>query len=498
MPKSFLTGIDLNKNELLNVQIQNLTQDPDNPKLGQIYYNSVSNKLRVCVDDGTQSGHTVQWQNVGSDSGMAFGYVKVGDTTIAADTASDTLELTAGSNITLVPDSSNDKVTIAATNTDTKVTQTATTTDASYPLLFTNAANKTTSSADTARFATSIKANASSGNILANKFNGLSVDTETNVFMLSNGTASLTVNAADYTLGAACEKGVATSVTSGNSNLITSGAVYNAINALPTPMQYKGTLGTDGTTTTLPTAAAGNNGWAYIVVNAGTYAGTPAMVGDMFISNGSVWTLVPSGDEAVPVQIQRQTFTIAQNASTGSVNIGQNMTIFAVTAIQNNSGVIADWTYSGSTVTVTLASAATAAVTVNILYYGGGTVPTKAAMVDYIVDEGFATAGQTTWHYRKWDSGIAECWATKPEDANVNQTWGNVYENYAVLSYSFPSGLFNATPEYFNYSWNGTRILSIEVGGGLSSTKTPDMKFVRATEGQISGNLLMHAKGTWK
>ena len=47
----------------------------------------------------------------------AFSNVKVGTTTVAADTKTDTLELVAGSNVTITPDATNDKVTIAATNT---------------------------------------------------------------------------------------------------------------------------------------------------------------------------------------------------------------------------------------------------------------------------------------------------------------------------------------------------------------------------------------------
>ena len=47
----------------------------------------------------------------------AFSNVKVGSTTVAADTKTDTLELVAGSNVTLTPDATNDKVTIAATDT---------------------------------------------------------------------------------------------------------------------------------------------------------------------------------------------------------------------------------------------------------------------------------------------------------------------------------------------------------------------------------------------
>ena len=44
----------------------------------------------------------------------AFANVKVGSTTIQADAKQDTLELTAGTNITLTPDATNDKVTIGA------------------------------------------------------------------------------------------------------------------------------------------------------------------------------------------------------------------------------------------------------------------------------------------------------------------------------------------------------------------------------------------------
>ena len=47
----------------------------------------------------------------------AFSYVKVGETSIAADTATDTITFVAGTNITLTPDATNDKITIDATDT---------------------------------------------------------------------------------------------------------------------------------------------------------------------------------------------------------------------------------------------------------------------------------------------------------------------------------------------------------------------------------------------
>lgn len=46
----------------------------------------------------------------------AFSNVKVGSTTISADTKTDTLELVAGTNVTLTPDATNDKVTINASH----------------------------------------------------------------------------------------------------------------------------------------------------------------------------------------------------------------------------------------------------------------------------------------------------------------------------------------------------------------------------------------------
>ena len=56
---------------------------------------------------------TIEWASI--DSNNAFGTVTVGATSLDAASVGDTLTITAGSNITLTPDSSNNTVTIAAT-----------------------------------------------------------------------------------------------------------------------------------------------------------------------------------------------------------------------------------------------------------------------------------------------------------------------------------------------------------------------------------------------
>ena len=79
--------------------------------------------------------------------------------------------------------------------------------------------------------------------------------------------------------------------------IATTAFVSTAIANIPSPMIFKGTLGTSGTISSLPTATSSNTGYTYKVITAGTYESQSAKIGDIFISTGSDWQLIPSGDE---------------------------------------------------------------------------------------------------------------------------------------------------------------------------------------------------------
>jgi len=109
-------------------------------------------------------------------------------------------------------------------------------------------------------------------------------------------------------LGSAALKDYTASVTSESTDLVTSGAVYTAIDDvyttienLPEPMVFKGSVGAGGTVSweNLPSAASANEGYTYKVItdHIADEKCPTCKIGDTIISNGAVWTVIPSGDE---------------------------------------------------------------------------------------------------------------------------------------------------------------------------------------------------------
>ena len=101
-------------------------------------------------------------------------------------------------------------------------------------------------------------------------------------------------------------KTIETTLTNSSAKVPTSSAVYAAIENVKglvnAAVEMKGTLGTGGTITALPTASATTLGDGYKVITAGTYGGQAAKVGDVFTcyktgDSTYAWMYIPSGDD---------------------------------------------------------------------------------------------------------------------------------------------------------------------------------------------------------
>ena len=115
-------------------------------------------------------------------------------------------------------------------------------------------------------------------------------------------------------------------------NFATEQYVADAIAELPSPMVFKGSLGTDGTITTLPNAVKANTGFTYKVITDSTYSGQKAKSGDMFISDGSKWIYIPSADEEGGVT------SVNVSVPTGLSVSGVPITTSGTIAITNEEG----------------------------------------------------------------------------------------------------------------------------------------------------------------
>lgn len=121
------------------------------------------------------------------------------------------------------------------------------------------------------------------------------------------------------------------------------------------------------------------------------------------------------------------------------------------------------------------------------------------ADADVVVEQG--TSG--IWTYRKWNSGIAECWGTHSWAATQWNAWGNVYEsNQSYVNY--PTNLFISTP-WFQATGgcdetDHVGLISIEIWTLGSNIRTPSIMGSRPSAITGSKTIVAHlqAKGRWK
>lgn len=205
------------------------------------------------------SAHYTKLEGIASGAEVnqnAFSNVKVGSTTVAADTKTDTLELVAGSNVTLTPDATNDKITIAATDT-------------TY-------SNATTSAAGLMSSSDKSKLDNIPGSTLdLVAGNNISITPNTS-------TGALTIAATDttYSTGTATElnTGTGTGTRVWTPKVLADYVTGKIATAITGVASFQGTA----PTTFAPTGY--KKGYYWIVGTAGTYAGQVCEPGDMIFA----------------------------------------------------------------------------------------------------------------------------------------------------------------------------------------------------------------------
>lgn len=333
----FLTNINLNKNELQNAIIQNLTADPSPARVGQIYYNTVDKVLKQF--NGTT------WDVVGKEltpaTYSALGGVIVDSTTLTVDNSGNLAvkvptdnnfttalknkldDIEAGAEVNVIetitvngtavsPDDS--RVVAIYTIESATFTDDSTSTPAAPVLLtLTDGENQTVT-------ANIPKVSSSSAGVVPKALSSaVSTPTQTTKFLMEDGTWGTPV----YTPGADYVKKDGSTTMTGALNMgshaitgvtdptnaqdaATKNYVDSAINALPEAMVFKGTIGSGGNLewSALPTAGSTYEGQSYKVITA--HNTTPICeVGDVIVcANTSLtstpsyeWVVIPSGDE---------------------------------------------------------------------------------------------------------------------------------------------------------------------------------------------------------
>lgn len=119
---------------------------------------------------------------------------------------------------------------------------------------------------------------------------------------------------------------------------------------------------------------------------------------------------------------------------------------------------------------------------------GGG-----SGTADRVIEQG--TDG--IWTYRKWNSGVAECWGTYTLSYTSMSTWGSMYYSQPYATISFPTGLFVDIP-----TANFTRVRGIEGWVGNTTITKDQITNVYITRPSTAGAnttyIDVSVKGRWK
>lgn len=278
MAKLVLVNLDMNKNQLLQAVMQ-AGDAPANPTAGQFYYNTT--EKHAYVYNGTA------WELMGNVASVVDADFDPNSTNAIQNKVVSTQLVKS-----LESTSTDSACTIkgkAANGSEITSAEIPAATDSVYGVVKVDSAlktdsvnpvqNKVINSAlgDKANKREAVKMNSFKTNQISNGINIVydSVDT----IDVANFAI---LEATDSTYGVVK---LDSSVTASGANPVTGKAIYDYVGdaiAASDAMVFKGTIGTGGTVTALPTTY--KTGWTYRVITAGTYAGQKCEVGDLIIA----------------------------------------------------------------------------------------------------------------------------------------------------------------------------------------------------------------------
>ena len=120
-----------------------------------------------------------------------------------------------------------------------------------------------------------------------------------------------------------------------------------------------------------------------------------------------------------------------------------------------------------------------------------GVTAANLGIKDYVVEQGTYIG----WKYRKWNSGIAECFGYISLGSISVSAVGNVYRGTATVTLP---GIFNDIPSNVHIT-NGNPLSSvISINGRATDADHVSVYIWKATSGAVDVNASFHVIGTWR
>lgn len=129
--------------------------------------------------------------------------------------------------------------------------------------------------------------------------------------------------------------------------------------------------------------------------------------------------------------------------------------------------------------------------------------PPQTEIADYIVEQG--TSG--IWTYRKWNSGIAECWGTYHWNITSWTKWGEIYYSNGSGNINYPSRLFKTStaPTAIAVGRSNTDDTMLIADNDYPTPGSPVSaagfflaRPANGTSNSQDGYIHIHAMGVWK